>query len=73
MTQSRRSILKGLSLGTGGLLLTPFLRQVELHAEGNVKNLPSRFVFVVKNSGIWPSAITPEEFVPSGSNAINSS
>jgi hypothetical protein len=46
---------------------------VELHAAGNINKLPSRFVFVVKNSGIWPSAITPEEFKPTGSNAINSS
>jgi hypothetical protein len=73
MTHSRRGILRGMSLGAGGFLLTPFLRQAELHAGGNVKSLPSRFVFVVKNSGIWPSAITPEEFKPSGSDAINSS
>jgi hypothetical protein len=73
MIHSRRSVLKGMSLGAGGFLLSPFLQQAELHAEGDSKNLPSRFVFVVKNSGIWPSAITPEEFKPGGSNAINAS
>jgi hypothetical protein len=60
MTQSRRSILKGLSLGTGGLLLTPFLRQVELHAEGTVKNLPSRFFFFVKDEAASSLLLRPE-------------
>jgi hypothetical protein len=73
MTHSRRSLLKGMSLGAGRFLLTPLLCQMELHAKGNADALPSRFIFVVKDSGIWPSSITPDEFKASGSNAINAS
>lgn len=73
MIHSRRSLLKGMSLGAGRFLLTPLLCQMELHAKGNADALPSRFIFVVKDSGIWPSSITPDEFKASGSNAINSS
>ena len=71
MTHSRRSILKGMSLGAGSFLLGPLLSQIEAHAEGNVGGMPSRFIFVVKDSGIWPSAITPDEFKANGSKPIN--
>jgi hypothetical protein len=73
MTHSRRSFLTGLSLGAGSFLFAPFLQAVERQAKGDVKALPSRFIFVVKNSGIWPDAITPQEFKASGSNAVNAS
>ncbi len=62
MNYSRRNILKGVSLGAGGFLLTPFLRQVQLQAAGNADAFPDRFVFVVKSSGIVPEGLTPEEF-----------
>jgi hypothetical protein len=62
MNFTRRDILKGLPLGAGAFLLTPLLKQAQLHAEGNAQALPNRFVFVVKSSGIIPDAITPEEF-----------
>ncbi len=71
MTHTRRKFLTGLSLGAGGFLLAPFLEAIEKNSKGNAKALPSRFVFVVKNSGIWPDAITPQEFKASGSNAVN--
>ena len=73
MTHSRRSILKGMSLGAGSFLLGPLLSQIEAHAEGNIGAMPSRFVFVVKDSGIWPSGITPAEFMANGSKPINAS
>ena len=60
MIRSRRDILKGLSFGAGGALLTPFLHQVRAQAEGNDSNAPKRFVFVVKSSGVSPAGITPE-------------
>lgn len=60
LISSRRDILKGLSFGAGGALLTPFLHQVRLQAEGNAAALPKRFVFVVKSSGVSPEGITPE-------------
>ena len=59
MTQTRRDILKGLSLGAGSFLLAPLLKQVQLQAAGDERALPRRFVFVVKSSGIVPEGITP--------------
>lgn len=59
MPQTRRDLLKGLSLGAGSFLLTQLLKQVELQAAGDEQALPRRFVFVVKSSGIVPEGITP--------------
>lgn len=73
MSNSRRNFCKGLSLGAGSFLLAPLLEAVENNANGNAEALASRFVFVVKNSGIWPEAITPHEFKANGSNALNAS
>ena len=69
MPQTRREILKGLSLGAGSFLLSPLLRQVQLQAAGNEQALPQRFVFVVKSSGIVPEGITPESL--QGESATN--
>ncbi|MFT5291747.1 MAG: hypothetical protein ACI8QC_002601 [Planctomycetota bacterium] len=62
MIYSRRDIMRGLSLGAGSFLLTPLLKQIQLQAEGDATAFPSRFVFVVKSSGIIPAGITPEAF-----------
>jgi hypothetical protein len=71
MTQTRRDILKGLSLGAGGVLMAPFLKQVQLQAAGDERALPQRFVFVVKSSGIVPEGITPKAL--QGHSATNQS
>ena len=71
MTTTRRDILKGLTLGAGGFLLTPLLRQVQSQAAGNAGSLPQRFVFVVKSSGVVPGGITPDAL--KGSVACNQS
>ena len=47
-------------LGASSITLAPLLRQMEAHAAGNANGFPKRFVFVVKSSGITPSAIRPE-------------
>jgi len=60
MTTKRRDFIKGIALGTGAAALAPLLRQMEAHAAGNADGFPRRFVFVVKSSGITPSAIRPE-------------
>jgi hypothetical protein len=60
MPQTRRDVLKGLSLGAGSFLLAPLLKQVQLQAAGDERALPQRFVFVVKSSGVVPDGITPE-------------
>lgn len=62
MNFTRRDTLKSLSLGAGSFLLTPFLQQIQLQAAGDANAFPSRFVFVVKSSGIVPDGITPEAF-----------
>ena len=58
MTHSRRDILKGVSLGAAAGLFAPFFKQLELHAEG--KELPKRFVFVMKASGIDRANLIPQ-------------
>lgn len=54
---TRRNFLKSAAFGSGGLLMSPVLRQVEAQAAG-VK-LPPRFVFVVEGNGLPPNQITP--------------
>ena len=46
---TRRSVLKGITLGAGSLALSPFLnRFAMLDAKEEDKRLPKRFVFIVK-------------------------
>lgn len=56
---SRRSFINRLSLGSGGMLLAPLLRQLSAEAAGVAEAFPQRFVFLVKSSGLTPAAITP--------------
>ena len=60
MTPTRRTFLKNLSLGSGGLFLSPLLRQLGAEATGSPAPFPQRFVFLVKSSGLTPAAITPK-------------
>ena len=60
MTQyDRRKFLKGMSLGAGAALLTPLIHQLDLHAAAKSGQLPRRFVFVMKSSGIIPESTVP--------------
>ncbi|MDX1565644.1 MAG: DUF1552 domain-containing protein, partial [Phycisphaeraceae bacterium] len=54
---SRRSMLKGVSLGTGGALLVPMLNQLQAAEAGQP---PKRFVFLVEGNGLNPSQIQPK-------------
>ena len=54
----RREILRGLSLGSGAALFSPFLRA--LAADGSAA-LPKRFVFIVKSSGIDNANLVPAD------------
>jgi hypothetical protein len=56
---SRRDWLRGVSLGSSGLLLSPVLRQLQAHAAG-VDARPRRFVFVVEGNGLIPEQIQPQ-------------
>ena len=58
---SRRSILQGASLGAGSVALSPFLRHLGmLDARESHRQLPKRFVFVVKGSGLQGDFLEPE-------------
>lgn len=58
MHMNRREALKGLSLGAGGVLLSPILQQIQAQASGVAKHR-QRFVFVLEGNGLnWPQ-ITP--------------
>ena len=59
MSYTRRNLIKGISLGAGYSVLSPVLGQLKQHAEGNSAQLPQRFVFVVKSSGIIPETVIP--------------
>lgn len=65
MNNGRREFLKHVSLGSGAVLLSPMLQRFAAEAAGATSaELPQRFVFVVKSSGIIPSALVPESLVP---------
>ena len=57
---SRRSLLRGISLGAGGMLLQPILRELEAHAAGAQK-MPVRLVFLVQSHGLQDWAVRPAE------------
>ena len=65
---SRRSWLKGVSLGAGGLILEQWLSQSMAFAEGDTSKFPLRIVFIVEDNGL-----PPDHFVPVGQTrkAIN--
>ncbi len=53
----RRQFLQTASLGAGGLLLSPVLRQVQAHANGDAP--PLRFVLVLESNGRLPKFMQP--------------
>jgi len=55
---NRRSVLKGLSLGAGSVLLPAMVRQ--LHTQTDTASMPRRFVFVLQNNGFQPWAAQPK-------------
>lgn len=54
---NRRALLKGVSLGSGAVALSPFLRSLSAEEK---QPLPKRFVFVVKSSGLQGDYLNPE-------------
>lgn len=59
MNVSRRNLLKGFSLGTSSLLLSPLAARLEAEAAGK-QSKPKRFVFVVEGNGLNPEQVQPE-------------
>lgn len=57
---TRRSLMKGISLGAGATLLSPILGQIAAQAAGDEKNvLRKRVIFVVQSNGLNPSHLVP--------------
>lgn len=54
----RRSLLKGVSAGTGGLLLAPLLQKIEAHAAG-ADATPKRVIFVLFDNGFHEEGAQP--------------
>ena len=54
---NRRALLKGVSLGSGAVALSPFIRSLSAEEK---QPLPKRFVFVVKSSGLQGDYLNPE-------------
>jgi len=66
MITSRRTLLKG----AGASLLSPFLAHMEAAQKGN---LPKRFVFVVKSSGLQAEYLNPEGLTHGGDKIVDAS
>lgn len=60
MTMTRRSLLRGISLGAGSVLLSPILKEIEANAAG-VAAQPKRFVFFLQSQGLQSWAVQPKE------------
>ena len=62
MTITRRSLLRGMTLGAGSVLLAPILRELEAHAAGAAAQ-PKRFVFFLQSQGLQSWAVQPKEIM----------
>ncbi|MEM7013863.1 MAG: DUF1552 domain-containing protein, partial [Verrucomicrobiota bacterium] len=68
-TIHRRTALRKLSLGAGAIGLSPFLKHLEAADAGE---LPKRFVFVVKSSGLQAEFLNPEGLTHGGDAIVDS-
>jgi hypothetical protein len=66
---NRRSLLKGVTLGAGGLLFAPLLQKIAAAAEGNVTT-PKRVIFLVFDNGFREIDGTLPEGVPLESDKL---
>lgn len=67
---NRRTALKGISLGSGAVALSPFIKRISA-AEG--AQTPKRFVFVVKSSGLQGDYLNPEGLKHRGDALVDES
>jgi hypothetical protein len=65
---NRRTVLKGITLGAGAAALSPFLKHL---AAAETQQLPKRFVFVVKSSGLQGEHLNPEGLKHGGSTLVD--
>jgi hypothetical protein len=64
----RRTMLKGVTLGAGAVALSPFLRHLEAAERQQV---PRRFVFVVKSSGLQGDYLNPDGLQHRGDKLVD--
>jgi hypothetical protein len=66
----RRSVLKGVTLGAGAVVLQPFLQRLEAEQSGQAP--PKRFIFFLQGNGLWPYHIQPRNLQapPRGANRL---
>lgn len=60
----RRSVLKGVTLGAGAVVLQPFVNALAAEARGEAP--PPRIVFVVEANGLWDHHIRPQTLGTAG-------
>jgi hypothetical protein len=66
---NRRSMLKGMTLGSGAVALSPFLAHMHAAEKGK---MPKRFVFVVKGSGLQAQYLNPKGLKHGGDKLVDS-
>lgn len=66
----RRTLLKGVSLGSGAVALAPFVNTLAAAEKGQV---PKRFVFVVKSSGLQGDYLNPTGLTHRGETLVDDS
>lgn len=64
----RRTALKGVSLGAGAIALSPFFQHLQAAAR---QQMPRRFVFVVKSSGLQGDYLNPEGLEHRGDSLVD--
>ncbi|MBM81299.1 MAG: hypothetical protein CMJ78_12010 [Planctomycetaceae bacterium] len=71
---TRRTILKGATLGAASVALSPFMRHLSmLDAKEPDAQLPKRFVFVVKASGLQAEFLNPKGLAHGGTTVVDES
>ena len=67
----RRTVLKGVTLGAGAVALSPFLKHLNMLQAAEGQQLPKRFVFVVKSSGLQADYLNPEGLKHGGDTLVD--
>ncbi|MSQ96568.1 MAG: DUF1552 domain-containing protein [Gemmataceae bacterium] len=66
----RRTVLKGITLGAGAVVLQPFLQRLAAEPAGQAP--PKRFIFFMQGNGLWPHHVQPRNLQapPRGTNRL---
>ncbi len=65
---NRRALLKGVTLGSGALALSPFIKSI---SAADQQQPPKRFVFVVKSSGLQGDYLNPDGLTHRGETLVD--